>query len=54
MDDKNNLLADLIKYLRNQNQRQRYMICGLVVIFAAALLIQNLVWVKFVTEMIGG
>lgn len=54
MEDKNNLLVDMIKHLRNQSQVLRYTICGIVILFSAAMLIQNIVWVKFVAELIGG
>lgn len=54
MEDKNNLLVDLVKYLRAQNQRLKYALCGIVILFSAAMLIQTIVWVKFAAELVGG
>ena len=52
------MLIDLVKHLREQNERQKtafvLAIGGLVMLFSAVIIAQDLYWSKLVLEMITG
>ena len=57
-NENRDLLFDLIKHLRDQNQRQKItfalVIAGLTAVFSAAVILLNAHWLALVAELVAG